>query len=229
MTLLLSVLSGVSAVLAFALAAIANQTGSITPLSASEVAMYRPYTYFAATGYCGPSYTRSWSCGVNCEGNPDFQPVDAGGDGEVVQYWFLGYSPSLERVIVAHEGTQIQDIVSIASDVSIIQRPLDPALFPGIPSSVRVHCGFADEQAKTATLILAAVNTTLAKYGTSTVTVVGHSLGGAIALLDAVYLQLHLPPSVKITAVTYGLPRVGNQGFADYVDAKFAGSLAEGE
>lgn len=48
---------------------------------------------------------------------------------------------------------------------------------------------------------------------------VGHSLGGALALLDAVFLPLHLPTGTKFTTITYGMPRVGNQAFADYVDA----------
>ncbi|KAJ7493272.1 lipase [Mycena galericulata] len=212
----------------------ANQ--GIAALSASQVAAYRPYTFFAATGYCPANFTLAWSCGVNCLGNPDFKPVASGGDGESVQYWFVGYSPSLKRVIVAHQGTQVNDIVAILSDASVIQTVLDPMLFPGIGNEVQVHSGFMEEQAKTATYVLAAVKIALARYGTSSVTMVGHSLVsfstvnlrtpihveflcGAIALLDSVYLPLHLPPSTKFTTVVYGLPRVGNQAFANYVDA----------
>ncbi|KAJ7780286.1 lipase [Mycena maculata] len=195
----------------------ANQT--IVPLSLSQVATYRPYTYFAATGYCPANFTLSWSCGVNCLGNADFKPVASGGDGEFSQYWFVGYSPSLKRVIVSHQGTQFSDVVSIIEDAAIIQTPLDPVLFPGIDPNISVHCGFADEHARTATLVLAAVKTALAEYDTSTITAVAHSLGGAIALLDGVYLPLHLSATVKVNVVAYGLPRVGNQAFANYVDA----------
>ena len=49
-------------------------------------------------------------------------------------------------------------------------------------------------------------------------TLIGHSLGAALALLDAVYLPLHLPASTAFKTVGYGLPRVGNQAFADFVD-----------
>lgn len=38
-------------------------------------------------------------------------------------------------------------------------------------------------------------------------------------MLDAVYLQLHLPSSISISSVVYGTPRVGNNAFADHVDA----------
>ena len=77
---------------------------------------------------------------------------------------------------------------------------------------------FTHVLASSAEIILTAVKNALELNGVSKVVVTGHSLGGAIALLDAVYLPLHLP-GVTVEAITYGLPRVGNQEFADYVDA----------
>lgn len=43
--------------------------------------------------------------------------------------------------------------------------------------------------------------------------------GAALSLLDSVYLPLHLPSGTTFSTILYGLPRVGNQAFADYVDA----------
>ena len=37
--------------------------------------------------------------------------------------------------------------------------------------------------------------------------------------MDAVYLPLHLPSDTVFKYVGFGQPRVGNQAFADYVDA----------
>jgi hypothetical protein len=39
------------------------------------------------------------------------------------------------------------------TDANFFLKPLDPSLFPGIPSDVEVHNGFADEQARYATLV----------------------------------------------------------------------------
>jgi predicted lipase len=47
---------------------------------------------------------------------------------------------------------------------------------------------------------------------------IGHSLGGALAELDALYLTLNLPSNISIKAVTYGTPRVGNHAFARFYD-----------
>lgn len=49
---------------------------------------------------------------------------------------------------------------------------------------------------------------------------VGHSLGGALAELDALYLTLNLPSDTSIKAITYGTPRVGNPAFAALIDSK---------
>lgn len=79
---------------------------------------------------------------------------------------------------------------------------------------------------RTASVILAAVQSALTLFQANHVTVVGHSLGdlflhlllvaynspiqllgAALALLDGVYLSLHLP-NVTLATITYGMPRV---------------------
>ena len=51
-------------------------------------------------------------------------------------------------------------------------------------------------------------------------TQVGHSLGGALAELDSLFMTLNLPSSVHVKAVTFGTPRVGNPAYAQYFDSK---------
>ncbi|KAJ3511453.1 hypothetical protein NLJ89_g4086 [Agrocybe chaxingu] len=171
---------------------------SITPLSSSEIAAFKPFSYFASTAYCNPSVTINWSCGG-----------------------YVGYSPSQESVIVAHQGTNPSKIQADATDVDALLENLDSTLFPGVDSSVEVHSGFAGEQAKTAPDVLSAVNTVISTYGATQVTIVGHSLGAAIALLDGVCLPLQIS-GVSFRMIGYGMPRVGNQAFANYIDAHLA-------
>jgi len=71
---------------------------------------------------------------------------------------------------------------------------------------------------RTAELVLAAVQKALTQSGFKKVTIVGHSLGAAIALLDSIYLSPFLP-GVSIRMIGYGMPRVGNKAFATYVDS----------
>ncbi|PBK69069.1 lipase [Armillaria solidipes] len=196
----------------------------ITVLSTAEITAFKPYTFFASTGYCEPDATLAWDCGSNCEANSDFEPVASGGDGGDVQFWYVGYSPSLSTVIVSHQGTDPSQIEALLTDGDFALSPLDSGLFPGISSDILVHSGFRDAQARSAEDILHAVTTALSEHNTNSVTLVGHSLGAALSLLDAVYLPLHLDASY--TMVGYGLPRVGNQEFADYLDASLAGKIS---
>jgi len=199
---------------------------AITPLSSSQISSYTPFTYFASAAYCSPSATIDWSCGTFCEGNPDFQPVASGGDGGKTQFWYVGFSPSQNTVIVSHQGTDTSKLLADLTDADFILEPLDATLFPGIPSSVEVHDGFASEQASTAPTILSYVKQILSEHGASSVTVVGHSLGAALSLLDGVYLRVQLSANVGVRVIGYGMPRVGNQAFADWVDSNLGGQVA---
>ena len=78
---------------------------------------------------------------------------------------------------------------------------------------------------RTATTILSYVQQTLSAHNASSVTVVGFSLGAALSLLDGVYLRLHLSSSVSVRVIGYGMPRVGNQAFADWVDSHLGGQV----
>lgn len=211
---LVSALLGVTSVHAL----VARQ--NIAPLSTSQIDAFTPYSYYAAAAYCRPAKSIHWDCGVNCDANPGFKPLAAGGDGDSVPYWYVGYDVNLKTVIVAHEGSDPVGLLAYATDANFTLSPLDPTYFPGLPSNIQVHSGFASQQAVTASNILMAVKTIMSNYSTTHVTVVGHSLGGAIALLDSVYLPLHLPNGTLLETVIYGLPRVGNKAFADYIDAK---------
>ena len=66
------------------------------------------------------------------------------------------------------------------------------------------------------------METALAKFHPDSVTVVGHSAGGAVALLDAVLLSAQPSVSVAVHAITLGMPRVGNKAFADLVDQRIS-------
>ncbi|KAG1816416.1 Alpha/Beta hydrolase protein, partial [Suillus subaureus] len=196
-----------------------NTRQSITALTTTQIDQFTPYTYYASAGYCTNTQTLAWDCGTNCDANPGFKPVASGGNGDSVQYWFVGYDPTLDTVIVSHQGTDPSEILPLITDADFFLTNLDSTLFPGISSDIEVHNGFGDAQASTATDVLAAVESTMSTYSTTSVTLVGHSLGAAITLLDSVYLPLWLPAGTTFTTIGYGLPRVGNQAFANYVDA----------
>jgi len=60
---------------------------------------------------------------------------------------------------------------------------------------------------RTAADILKAVQSTISQYKAGEVVIVGHSLGCSIALIDGVYLPLHIS-GMTFQVVGYGCPRV---------------------
>jgi len=191
---------------------------SINTLTTSQINAFKPYAWYANTGYCSANETINWSCGVNCQANPTFKPFASGGNGDSVQFWFVGYDPILKTVIVSHEGTDPEEIDSLLTDADFFLEPINSSLFTGVSSSVEVDSGFADDQAATATTILAAVQTVLAARSATSITTTGHSLGAALSLLDALYLSIQIPHAT-VNFIGFGLPRVGNQAFANLIDS----------
>ena len=70
-----------------------------------------------------------------------------------------------------------------------------------------------------------AVNQVISTHGASEVAVVGHSLGGGIAMFDAMSLRLRLPSNIGVRFIGYGTPRVGNKAWADFVDTQLPGNV----
>ncbi|ELU43446.1 lipase [Rhizoctonia solani AG-1 IA] len=196
----------------------------VTALAASQVAAYKPYTLLTRAGYCPASKTATWSCGTPCTSLSGFVPYASGGDGVVTPYWYVGYYPAISSVVVANQGTDPSKFVPLLIDGDFILDGFDSALFPGLPTTLKAHGGFLDAQGRGASAKLAAVKKALATYPGATVATVGHSLGGAISLLDAVYLKRQIS-GIKLKVVTYGQPRVGNPAFASWVDANVSSQI----
>ncbi|KAF8677549.1 Alpha beta-hydrolase [Rhizoctonia solani] len=187
----------------------------VTALAASQVAAYKPYTLLTRAGYCPASKTATWSCG-------SFVPYASGGDGVVTPYWYVGYYPAISSVVVANQGTDPSKLyVPFFLFVRWYPSMAELLAFKRLPTTLKAHGGFLDAQGRGASAKLAAVKKALATYPGATVATVGHSLGGAISLLDAVYLKRQIS-GIKLKVVTYGQPRVGNSAFASWVDANLS-------
>ncbi|KAG8951889.1 hypothetical protein FRC04_005581 [Tulasnella sp. 424] len=238
--MIFSILFFLAQVAVSALAApIVNERDGVTAASVSVISSYTPYIQFARAAYC-TNGANKWTCGGSCsfvlmgfvrviDSDPstfsplaacnaisDFQIYAGGGDGAATPSWFVGWSSSLSSIVVAHEGTDPTQFLSLLNDIDFVPDPMDQAYFPGVSSSIKVHGGFQDTFKRSASSILTAVKTVMAAKSSSKVTLVGHSLGGALALLDSVYLKIQIP-SITTKTITLGGPRVGNPAFADYL------------
>lgn len=198
------------------------QRSDLIQLSSSRFSEFVPFIEFARAAYCPPTKIEGWQCGNACQALPGFEPTLTGGDGDGTQFFFVGFWPAQSSVVVAHQGTNPLHLLSVLTDMNFELMNPDPHLFPNISSDIHVHSGFALEHKKTAGQILAEVKRLMAGHSSTDVILIGHSLGGALAELDTLFMKLNLPEGTTVRGVTFGTPRVGNPGWATYFDSQIA-------
>ncbi|GBE86037.1 hypothetical protein SCP_0805610 [Sparassis crispa] len=194
--------------------------GAPTPVSQSDITnnLLRP-AQFSRVVYCPSSKVTSWSCGGPCQALPGVHVLTAGGNEAQVPYYFIAQDAQTQSVVVAHGGTDPYKLFSDLNDAEFKQVPPNATRFPKASGGTQVHDGFHKAQGRTADLVLSTVRNALASSGYKNVLVTGHSLGAAVASLDAVMLRMALPGDVQVGSIVFGLPRVGNQQWADLVDS----------
>ncbi|KAF8489257.1 Alpha/Beta hydrolase protein [Russula emetica] len=193
---------------------------TVTKLNYTQLDTYTPYIEFARAAYCNSSKIAGWNCGDACSALPGFMPTLTGGDGDDMQFFYVGYWPTESAVVVAHQGTDPHEMLAVLTDLEFHFMALDPVLFPDIPSGIKVHSGFAIEHMKTANQTLTEVERLMDEYSSTQVILIGHSLGGGIAELDTLFMTLNLPEGTTIRGVTFGTPRVGNSAWATFFDSQ---------
>jgi hypothetical protein len=109
---------------------------------------------------------------------------------------------------------------SVKIDINIVPDVADDELDDGQSQDgpPNVHGGFHEVWLQTREDTLKQVKAALASTGSKTVICTGHSLGAAIAQLDAVYLRHKLSKKITVSNVGFGEPRVGNGRWAKLVD-----------
>ncbi|KAI9704275.1 MAG: hypothetical protein M1836_007136 [Candelina mexicana] len=170
-------------------------------------------------------------------------------------YIVLSHPPSPPRIIIAFRGTYsiantIVDLSTVpqeyvpypgdedesgdsTSSSTISEKLLKP--LRGLKRSVHtdeskctnctVHSGFLTSWRHTRPHILPHIKNLMVKYPDYQLTLVGHSLGGAVAALASLDFQARgWDPQVT----TFGEPRVGNKALMKYFDTKFSLGEVEG-
>lgn len=197
-------------------------TGVSEPFSCVSRCTEFPSLTLATTWNTG--LLMSDSCGYIAVDHGSRRP-DAGGEAED--------RLSKPAIIVAFRGTY--SIANTVVDLSTVPQEYVPYPSPddgvGKPEEPRhrcndctVHSGFLESWRQARKLVVPKLQELKKTYPDYPIQLVGHSLGGAVAMLAALELTVSLGWRDTLTT-TFGEPKVGNQGFVDYFDAVF--SLAE--
>jgi len=139
-------------------------------------------------------------------------------------YIAVSHPPAKPRIIVAFRGTY--SLINALADLSVAHQEYLP--YPSDGHSIErgecegctAHSGFLQSWSRTEKLISPVLEQLLEVFPRYQLTLVGHSLGGAVAGLAG--LDFHArgwDPMVT----TFGEPKSGNVGLAEFYNKKFTG------
>jgi len=195
-------------------------TGAPTPfsLSSANSTLLRP-ALFSRVAYCQSASITAWDCGPPCEALTGITFLQSGGDEGAIPLYYIAYSADDDALVVAHEGTDPQKLLSILNDAQFGLVPLNASRFPETAGqNITVHDGFQQTFERTADGLLSGVLAGLDSTGVKKVLVTGHSLGAALATMTGAMIKDAVDPSVDVSVVGFGLPRGGNENWANFLD-----------
>ncbi|KAJ7698320.1 alpha/beta-hydrolase [Mycena rosella] len=195
--------------------------GDPTPFSLTDAnsTLLRP-AQFARVAYCSSASITAWDCGGPCDALKNITFLQSGGDQGKIPLYFIAHDAQDNSIVVAHEGTDAKNILSIVNDAEFGLVPLNVSRFPETAGKgITVHDGFQQTFERTADGLLAGVMAGIASTGATKVVVTGHSLGAALATMTGAMIKDAVDPSVAVSVTGFGLPRGGNAAWADFLDS----------
>jgi len=193
-------------------------------------------------GATGTGIQKPFLCASRCQDFPDFELVATWNTGPFMSdscgYVVLSHAPSAPRIIVAFRGTY--SVANTIIDLSTIPQKYIP--YPSDEdedegegnkmlrkrdinpekaecTNCTVHAGFMQSWRHTRPHILNHLREAVQQYPEYQMTLVGHSLGGAVAALASLDFEAR---GWKPQVTTFGEPRIGNVELMRYIDKSFS-------
>jgi len=164
----------------------------------------------AIASYCSAANLTTWTCfWCTQSAAPVRKVVVIDSPSYNAQCWIGIY---MDKIVIAFRGTQSSSLTNWYENLKFAQTELWES-----DSSVLVHRGFLETYKSLKSELLVQVPLFRAYCSSCSFLVTGHSLGGAMATLASVDLQMEFPDFGVPELYTYGCPRVGNPKFAQLV------------
>lgn len=198
------------------------ESSDVAAVSETSYAYLEKQAKLANIAYCGGSslLKAPFTCAYQCKEFPNMQLVSTWGDANTLSPLVAGYlsiDHTEKEIVVGFRGSHtLKDWIV---DLIVIRKVVDDA-YPGC-SDCRVHHGFYAAYKATLAKFDDALKNLVAQNPSYKVSVVGHSLGGSVALLAATEFKLR---GYNTYLTTFGQPVTGNSAFANYVDNLWFGS-----
>ena len=154
-----------------------------------------------------------WSSQAPCNSTPA---------GIVEQDWFVSNATQTQAALFRIDSRE-ELVLSIPGTSDVLDYLTDGNFFltaykaSGVSyAGCQVHSGFLGAWNSVFGVVDQGIKDALTQYPNYKITIVGHSLGAALADLAFGSLKPQIQNVKQL--VTYGAPRVGNQEFANYMD-----------
>jgi hypothetical protein len=174
-----------------------------------------------AATQCDPRHVANWSC-MACNRSrynlKDLNVTESRGHMAFTAWDEFSGEPGQIRVVL-RGSLSVQDWISDADFVKV------PAYGELGCDGCGVERGFYESWVDLRPGVEASVEALLSKHPNATISLTGHSLGGAMAAHAAVALRLVKGWNVASTVYTFGQPRVGDGNFSMWFAGHFPGWL----
>jgi hypothetical protein len=165
----------------------------------------------ASSAYCSAGQVASWSC-MSCALAPELAGVATMYNATYNLAGYVGYSPEHNSVYVVYRGTIETSIINWVENLKAEQTPWICSGFAC--DGAKTHLGFTQSYFSLVQETRAGIYSLMQSYPSASLTFVGHSLGGAMAVIAAMDALNQGYNGAQITIITMGEPRAGNAQFA---------------
>ncbi|RKP26220.1 Alpha/Beta hydrolase protein [Syncephalis pseudoplumigaleata] len=190
--------------------------------------LYR-YAFYSAATYCDDGATVEKLTQVKLQEGGTPLPLT----GAQIVHWYdedsmghyVAVNPAQRAVVLTFRGSNnnrnfmdAADVYEIKPNATLYDAPPGSSLaLPPRDAKARVFRGFSRSAERQIETAIRQLHDAHEKHGNYSVVIAGHSLGGAVAQLAALYARIHYRDRLPLDAVyTYGKPIVGNALFEDW-------------
>ncbi|KAI3628913.1 hypothetical protein CBS14141_000616 [Malassezia furfur] len=122
-------------------------------------------------------------------------------------------------------GMNISSINSVLSAADIFFEDADKSLYPFAEPGTQLYSGFQDAYKRVAPIVEKKAKEYMERFNEDRVSFTGLSFGAALASLASTHMSHALTRGKVYKAVVFGLPRIGNQAWANTVDKALKGTF----
>ncbi|RUS29764.1 Alpha/Beta hydrolase protein [Jimgerdemannia flammicorona] len=181
-----------------------------SPDSTAFVSTLQTYARLASLAYC--DFKSAFTCRSYCDMFPGITLIKAFNTPNTTTAGYIARDDSSKTIYLAYRGSQ--SLMSFIQDSQITYSN-----YPAAPGT-RVHTGFLQSFQDARDIVYNTVVDEMNNHPGYTLYLVGHSLGGAEAVLQTLdFAQNAGYNSSNMMTYTFGQPRVGDAAFSSYVNS----------